>query len=107
MTLSFFTFLQAAPQKGGEWTFPLLMLGMFVIMWLFMIRPQQKKQKELREMRKTLDKGDKVVTQGGIYGTIVSVGESYFLIEVDSNVKIKVAKDLVYKDVSDINNTKK
>lgn len=95
-------FLQSA-QKGMDWTFPLIMLAMFAIMWFFMIRPQQKKQKELREMRKTLDKGDKVITQGGIFGTIVGVGENYFMVEIDNNVKIKVARDLVFKDITDLN----
>ena len=78
------------------------MVLMFVAMWFFMIRPQQKKQKELREMRKKLEKGDKILTQGGIYGVIVDVRESYFLVEVDTNVKLRIAKELVYKDLSEM-----
>ncbi|MDR1886370.1 MAG: preprotein translocase subunit YajC, partial [Prevotellaceae bacterium] len=71
-----------------------------------MIRPQQRKQKQLREMRKTLGKGDKIITQGGIFGTIVEVKDEYFLVEIDSNVKIRVVKDLVFKDATELQHQK-
>jgi preprotein translocase subunit YajC len=96
---------QAAPAQGGP-TFFIMIILMFVVMWFFMIRPQQKKQKQLKEMRKTLGKGDKIITQGGIYGTIVDVKEEYFLVEIDNNVKIRVVKDLVFKDISEIQQPK-
>lgn len=100
-------FLQAAQSPGGmNWQFMGVMALMFVVMWFFMIRPQQKKQKELKEMRKTLGKGDKIITQGGIYGTIIEAKDAYFLVEIDSNVKIRVARDLVFKDVSEMTPTK-
>jgi preprotein translocase YajC subunit len=58
-----------------------------------MIRPQKKRQKELQAYRNNLQKGDKVVTAGENYGTIVEVKEAYVLLEVDTNVKIRVDKD--------------
>ena len=73
----------------------------FVVMWLFMIRPQQKRQKELNAFRDSLKKGDKVVTVGGIYGTIVEVNDNKVMLEIDKDVKIKVDKASLVKDFSD------
>jgi preprotein translocase subunit YajC len=88
--------------QGGNGMFFIMIILMFVVMYFFMIRPQQKRQKQLKEMRKSLGKGDKIITQGGIFGTILEVKDEYFLVEVDSNVKIRVVKDLVFKDVSEL-----
>ncbi|MDR2026302.1 MAG: preprotein translocase subunit YajC [Prevotellaceae bacterium] len=90
------------PSQGGSPVFFIMIILMFVVMYFFMIRPQQKKQKQLKEMRKSLDKGDKIITQGGLYGTIVEVKDNYFLIEIDTNVKVRVVKDLVYKDAAEL-----
>jgi preprotein translocase subunit YajC len=94
--------LEQNQQGGGNWTFFVMILLMFVVMYFFMIRPQQKKQKQLKEMRKSLGKGDKIITQGGIFGTIVDVKDDYFLVEIDNNVKIRVVKDLVFKDAIEL-----
>jgi len=98
------SFLQqaAAGQGGGSGMTMLLMLALiFVVMWLFMIRPQQKRQKELNNFRDNLKKGDKVVTVGGIYGTIVEVNDNKVMLEIDKDVKIKVDKASLVKDFSD------
>ena len=79
----------------------IMLILIFVVMWLFMIRPQRKQQKELQKFREGLKKGDKVVTIGGIYGTVVEVKEKTLLLEVDSNVKIRVDKNSVVKDFSE------
>lgn len=83
----------------------LMLVLIFVVMWLFMIRPQQKKQKEMQKFRDALKKGDKVVTVGGIYGTICEVkeGSATVLLEVDKDVKLKVDKASLVKDFSDAN----
>lgn len=79
------------------------MMGLiFVVMYFFMIRPQQKKQKDLARFRSSLAKGDKVVTLGGIYGVVSEVKEQYILVEVDSNVKLRIDKSAIVKDVTDI-----
>ena len=78
-----------------------MMILIFVVMWFFMIRPQRKQQKELQKFREGLKKGDKIVTVGGIYGTVVEVKEKSLLIEVDNNVKIRVDKNSVVKDYSE------
>lgn len=79
-----------------------MMLLIFVVMWFFMIRPQQKKQKELVQFRNSLKKGDKIVTIGGIYGVVSEVKEQYVLVEVDNNVKLRVDKSAIVKDMADV-----
>ena len=91
---------QAAPQGGG-WSMWVMLALIFVVMWFFMIRPQRKQQKELQNFRDSLKKGDKVVTIGGIYGTVAEIKEDSVLIEVDHNVKIRVSKQALVKDFSD------
>ena len=95
-------FLQAAQGGQGSGLTMLLMLALiFVVMWLFMIRPQQKRQKELNNFRDNLKKVDKVVTVGGIYGTIVEVNDNKVMLEIDKDVKIKVDKASLVKDFSE------
>ena len=93
---------EAAQQpQGGGWTMWVMLILIIVVMWFFMIRPQRKQQKELQKFRDGLSKGDKVVTIGGIYGTVVEIKDKTLLLEVDNNVKIKVDKNSVVKDFSD------
>ena len=73
----------------------------FGVMWFFMIRPQKKQQKELQKFRDSLQKGDKVVTIGGIYGTVVEVKDATVLVEVDNGVKVRFSKQALIKDFSD------
>ena len=87
--------------QGGGMTMLLMLALIFVVMWLFMIRPQQKRQKELNNFRNSLSKGDKVVTVGGIYGTVIEVTDSKVLLEIDKDVRIKVDKASLVKDFSD------
>jgi preprotein translocase subunit YajC len=97
-----FVFLQEQGGQGGGSLNFLLMMGLiFVVMYFFMIRPQQKRQKELRKFREDLKKGDKVVTSGGIYGTIVEIKDTYAIVEVDTNVKLRFDKSTILKDMSD------
>ncbi len=98
-----FTFLQAAAPAGqGSGLSMWIMLALiFVVMWFFMIRPQRKQQKEMENFRNALKNGDKVVTIGGIYGTISEVKDTYVLLEVDKDVKIRVNKQALQKDYTD------
>ena len=93
---------QAEPQPAGGMSFWIMMILVFVVMYFFMIRPQQKRQKELMKFRQSLEKGNKVITAGGIYGTIKSVEENTVLLEVDHNVAIRVDKSSLMRDPSDI-----
>ena len=75
-----------------------MIIAMFVIMWLFMIRPQRKQQKELEKFRSSLKRGDKVVTAGGIYGTVDEIKDRTVLIKVDGEVKLRVDKNSLVRD---------
>lgn len=78
--------------------FWIMIIAMFVIMWLFMIRPQRKQQKELEKFRNSLKRGDKVVTAGGIYGIVDEIKDRTVLIKVDGDVKLKVDKNSLVRD---------
>ena len=95
------TILQAAGAAPST-TSSLMTWGMliliFVVMWFFMIRPQRKQQKELQAFRDGLKKGDKVVTVGGIFGTVEELKDDSVLLKVDKEVKLRVAKSSVVKD---------
>ena len=93
-----------AAQGQGQMGFWIMILLVFVIMWLFMIRPQRKQQKALEEFRSALKKGDKVITAGGIYGTIVSTDDTTVTLNLGGDVKIKVDKTSIQRDPSQ-NNT--
>ena len=98
--------LQASAAQGASagttWSFWIMILLMFLIMWLFMIRPQRKQQKELEKFRSELKKGDKVITAGGIYGTIAEIEERTVLLKVDGEVKIRVDKTSIVKDTTSV-----
>ena len=93
--------VEGAPQVNPLVQFMPIIL-MFVIFYFLLIRPQQKKQKELAKFRNSLEKGDKVVTLGGIYGVVAEVRDQYVLVEVDSNVKLRIDKSAIVKDITDI-----
>ena len=79
-----------------------MMVLIFVVMWFFLISPQKYLQKELAIFRNELKKGDKVVTVGGIYGVVVDLKDKYIIMEVDSNIKLRVDRNCIVKDVTDI-----
>ncbi len=88
---------QAGQQPEAPWwQMPLMLVAIFAIMWFFMIRPQQKRQKEIERKRAELQKGSAVVTAGGIHGKIKEVNERDFIIEIADNVRIRVDKGSVF-----------
>lgn len=91
-----------APGAGGGSPLSSLIMfgGIIVIFYFFMIRPQQRRQKEEAKFRSSLQKGDKVITIGGISGKIVSVEDDFIMLEVDQNVKLRVKKSAVSPDTS-------
>lgn len=95
--------LQAAPGQGGNYSFIIMMVVIFAIMWFFMIRPQQKKQKELQNFRNAIAVGSEIVTQGGIYGTVKKIDEQTdtLHIEVANGVQIRVARAAVFPNIAD------
>ena len=95
---------QGEPTFFQQYSFLILMILIFVVMYFFMIRPQQKKQKEVVKWRESLKKGDKIVTVGGIYGTVAEVKDTFLIVEIDANVRIRVDKSSVVKDITDVQN---
>ena len=102
------TFLQAAeviavteePQQPGAWNFYIMIGLMILVLYFFMWRPESKRRKEMAKFREGLKKGDKIVTAGGIYGTVKEVKETTLLVEVDSNVTLRIDKNMVVADAS-------
>ena len=70
----------------------LFMGAMFLVMWLFFIRPQAKQAKLAKEFQTSIEKGAKVVTTGGIHGKIIKTDETTALLEIDNNVKMRIEK---------------
>lgn len=98
-----FILLMSPPQEGQNPLMAFLpLLLIIVVFYFFMIRPQMKRQKELRNFRSQLQKGDKIITTGGIYGRIAELSDQYVIIEVEDKVRLKVDKNAVIKDPADL-----
>ncbi len=91
--------LQAAPKQ--DWSFIYMMVAIVAIFYFFIIRPQQKKQKEIKQARESMKVGDSVVTSGGIYGKIKEITDRHIILEIADGVKIKVDKSCVFATIDD------
>ena len=87
------TAAQAAPAGSGS--FWIMIIAMIAIMYFFMWRPESKRRKQMENFRNGLKKGDRIITAGGIYGTVKEVQPTSLLIEVDSNVTLRIDKNMV------------
>ena len=94
--------LQAQPAGGGMGSI-IMIVALIAIFYFFMIRPQSKKQKEIRKFRESLKNGDKVITAGGIYGKIKEVSDksNTVILEISDGVKIRIDKGSIYQTVQD------
>ena len=95
--------LQAAPNGGGNLMMTVIMFGaIFAIMYFFMIRPQQKRRKEIQKFQNELTEGTSVVTGGGIYGTVqkIDLAKGTVDVKIARDVVITVDKSYVFKDMS-------
>ena len=90
----------AQQPTGSSWTFWVMIIAMIGIMYFFMWRPESKRRKQMENFRKGIKKGDKIITAGGIYGVVKEVQETSLLIEVDSNVTLRIDKNMVVGDPS-------
>ena len=93
---------QAAQEGGSGISMILMMVAIFAIMWFFMIRPQQKKQKEIQSFQNSLTEGMQVITGGGIYGTVKSIdlAKNTVDVKIARDVVITVDKSYVFKDMA-------
>ena len=94
--------LAAQAAQGGGMSMIIMMVAIFAIMWFFMIRPQQKKQKEIQKFQNELAEGTEVVTGGGIHGTVKSIdlAKNTVDVKIARDVVITVEKSMVFKDAS-------
>ena len=92
--------LQAAQEGPGSSLNLIFIVAIFAIFYFFMIRPQNKKRKQIAAMREGLKKGDQVVTTGGIHGEVVDVKETTVILQIDASTKIKLDKTSVSLDAS-------
>ncbi|MDE6272869.1 MAG: preprotein translocase subunit YajC [Muribaculaceae bacterium] len=92
------TILLQQQSEGGGWSGMLMIVAMIIIFYFFMIRPQSKKQKEIKKAREAMQKGSKIVTAGGIFGTIKSINteNNTIMMEVAPGVTIKVSREQVF-----------
>lgn len=90
-----------APQQQS-WTFWVMIVAMIAVMYFFMWRPESKRRKEMQKFRDNLKKGDKVITAGGIYAVVKEIHETTLLLEVDSNVTLRIDKNMVVADPSTV-----
>ncbi|MFP4556976.1 MAG: preprotein translocase subunit YajC [Bacteroidota bacterium] len=101
MTNTLFVILEAAAGSNPYMSFIMLAL-IIVVFYMFMIRPQMKRQKELRKFQQSLEKGDKVIVAGGVFGKVTDVKDDHLVVEISDNVRIKVVKSTVLRDSSDL-----
>ena len=94
------TVLLQAPAAGGGSMMWIMLIAMFVIMYFFMIRPQNKKQKEIANFRKNLEVGQEVITAGGIYGKIKEIEDNTVVLEIASGVKIKIDRNSIFANAA-------
>ena len=100
--------LAAQAAQGGGMSMILMMVALFAIMWFFMIRPQQKKQKEIQKFQNSLAQGASVITGGGLHGTVKRIDLSNGTVEVEiaRGVVVVVEKNSVFQDQSSLPQTK-
>lgn len=91
-------------QGQNQWSSLIFLLLIMVVFYFFLIRPQMKRQKELKNFRDALKKGDRIITAGGIYGKINNIAENVITIDVGNNLLLKVDKSAVLRDTSDVEN---
>ncbi len=99
-------FLMPQSPDGNPMPSFIFLLLIIVVFYMFMIRPQMKRQKDLKNYRENLSKGDKIVTTGGIYGKVMDIKEQTITMEIAENVRIKIDKNAVLKDNTELANPK-
>lgn len=80
----------------------LLLVALVAIFYFMMIRPQQKRQKDIQKAREAMKVGDKVITSGGIHGKIKDLGETSMLIEISEGVRVRIEKNSVFASSEDV-----
>jgi preprotein translocase subunit YajC len=105
---NFLAIVLMAPTQGGQqgspWSSLIPLLLIMVVFYFFLIRPQMKRQKELKNFRESLKKGDHIITAGGIYGKINNISDNVITVDVGNNMLLKIDKSAVLRDTTDVQN---
>ena len=104
--MTLLTILLQQQGQGAGWSSIIMMVALVAIFYFFMIRPQTKRQKEIRKFREALSVGDKVVTAGGIYGKIKEIKDNIIVLEIADNVRIRIDKSSIYATAADFDDYK-
>jgi preprotein translocase subunit YajC len=106
--MSNFMLIFLMPQSPNQSPVPsiVFLLLIIVVFYFFMIRPQMKRQKDLKNYRESLNKGDKVITTGGIYGKVTDIKDQTVTVEIADNIRIRIDKNAILKDNTDLVNQK-
>lgn len=86
---------QGTGQQGSWYTTLVPLLVIFAIFYFLMIRPQQKQQKKVKEMLAAMRKGDKVITRGGMHGTVYGINDNTVTVEVAENIRLKFSREAI------------
>ena len=105
MTLLTLLLQEAAAPKARGYSSIIMMVALIAIFYFFMIRPQSKRQKEIRKFRESLTEGQKVITAGGIHGKVKNIKDNTVVVEIADNVRITVDKGSIYASTADTANT--
>lgn len=97
--------LQEAASSASNYSSIIMMVALIAIFYFFMIRPQSKRQKEIRKFREALAEGQKVITAGGIHGKVKAIKDNTVVVEIADNVRITVDKGSIYASTADTANT--
>ena len=97
--------LQEAASPASNYSSIIMMVALIAIFYFFMIRPQSKRQKEIRNFREALTEGQKVITAGGIHGKVKGIKDNTVIVEIADNVRITVDKGSIYASTADTANT--
>jgi preprotein translocase subunit YajC len=88
-------FAQGAPAAGPGYEQLFIILGMFALLYFLMIRPQMKRAKEHKQMSEALQKGDEVITSGGVLGKVTKIGETYVSIEIAPDTQVQLQRSAI------------
>jgi len=90
-----YSILLEAQAESNPYAMPIMMVAMFGILYFFMIRPQQKKQKEQKKFGEEIKKGDYVVTIGGVHGHVAEVEDDTIILEAERGARIRFSKSAI------------
>ncbi|MGP1363068.1 MAG: preprotein translocase subunit YajC [Bacteroides sp.] len=95
-------FLLQAQAVGSPWMSVAMIVLIIVVFYFFMIRPQMKRQKELKQFQESLKKGDRVLVAGGIFGKVEEIKDDSIVVEIAHETTVRVLKNAVYRDATDV-----